>query len=286
MGSQLTAASSILNDFLNEAQVSKYLEDYGIRKFEFKHYYKGNSALGSLVESAVKLVKKFINGSIRKNILETRSFELVVSNTINLVNKRPVAFTDALRSESVEDAALVITPELLIHGRNLPIVNLIPGNFNANDPDFKCVQVDIPDQFSKFNKIRANLIEIYNVELSNSLISQATKVNSRYKPVLHRELRVGDIVILKEKYSKAIDYPIGLVKEVIHNDLGEVTNASVWKGSSKELVKRHVNSLIYLFSPANDHENVIPSTFKGPLIQKRPKRKAAQKCREWFSKLD
>ena len=55
---------------------------------------------------------------------------------------------------------------------------------------------------------------------------------------------------MKEKCAKAVDYPSGVGRDTQVNDLGEVTGASVWKGTSKELVKIHVNSLIYLFSPA------------------------------------
>ena len=86
----------------------------GIKSFNFDHYFKGKSELGSLVETCVKFVKKLIFSSIGKNILNLRDFEIIVYKTIFLINKRPVAFKDALRDTSGEEVPEPITHELLL----------------------------------------------------------------------------------------------------------------------------------------------------------------------------
>ncbi|XP_068225059.1 uncharacterized protein [Palaemon carinicauda] len=57
--------------------------------------------------------------------------------------------------------------------------------------------------------------------------------------------------IIKENMTKAIDYPIGIVKELTKNIYDEVTGAKLMLGKSRRFVKCHVTSLIPLMS--SDH---------------------------------
>ena len=87
---------------------------------------------------------------------------------------------------------------------------------------------------------------VYNDEFLPQLISQATDVKGRYSPVQHEPLSIGDIVLLKEENMKQTNYPMGRVKSVTVNDMGEVTGAIVYKGRTGESVKRHASALIPL----------------------------------------
>ena len=62
---------------LNDVQSKSYLEEMGIKSFNFDHYFKGKSELGSLVETCVKFGKKLIFSTIGKNILNLRDFEII-----------------------------------------------------------------------------------------------------------------------------------------------------------------------------------------------------------------
>jgi len=64
-GSQLTVASVVISEYLSQPEFSRYLSEHGIKQFEFKQYFKGNSALGSPVEICVKFVKKLVFDAIR-----------------------------------------------------------------------------------------------------------------------------------------------------------------------------------------------------------------------------
>ena len=128
--------------------------------------------------------------------------------------------------------------------------------------------------------MRTELIKNYNEDFLNNLIEQSVSRKDRYKPVLHKELKPGDLVLLKEELLKSSQYPMGLIKEVVVNSLGEVTGATILKGSTRELVKRHSSVIIPLLSnsdhsahePVKEHDNEVK-------LKKLPTRQAAIKCK-------
>ena len=72
----------------------------------------------------------------------------------------------------------------------------------------------IKDSYLKLRKVRSNLIDLYNSEFLAQLVHQATNNKSRYKPVSHQKLQIGDIVLLKEPLHKPANFPMGIVREV------------------------------------------------------------------------
>jgi hypothetical protein len=101
-------------------------------------------------------------------------------------------------------------------------------------------------EFSKLRRVQSKLVEDYNTEFINNLVHQAVDEKHRYKPVKHIQLAVGDIVLLKEEHTKPVNYPVAIVRKVVINEQGEVTGVLVFKGKTRELVKRHVNVIIPL----------------------------------------
>ncbi|XP_068218540.1 uncharacterized protein [Palaemon carinicauda] len=100
-----------------------------------------------------------------------------------------------------------------------------------------------------------------------------------------RGIKIGDIVLLKEVHTKPNNYPMGLVKELQYNSIGEVTGASIQKGSTREVVKRHITTLVPFLERLDDSE--LSSTNDSVKLLSEPphvKRKAAivseQKTRE------
>ena len=91
---------------------------------------------------------------------------------------------------------------------------------------------------------REKLIQQYNEEFLSTLIHQATDDKCRYAPKNHFSLKVGDVVLLVEKHQKPSSYPLAIVRQIFQNTLGEITEVKAFKGSTKELVRRHVTSLI------------------------------------------
>ncbi len=251
LGSQLVAGANIISDFLKDHEAQSYFEENNVKPIKFEQYFKGCNKLGSLVESCVKATKRLIYGSIRNNVLECREFEFIVGQTVHLINRRPVAFKDGLRDNSGEYVPDPITPESLIHGHNLVSLNMIPYLQSDPEPDPYLISSEDPvslikNSFSKLKKVRSKLIESYNSEFVGQLIDQAVNSPGRYKPVKHKKLQKGDIVLLKEINVKPVNYPMGVVIEVQTNILEEVTGVLVLKGKTREKVKRHVSSVIPL----------------------------------------
>ena len=127
-------------------------------------------------------------------------------------------------------------------------------------------------------------------------MEQAVDKKSRYRPVKHKLLRPGDIVLLVEKNQKRYQYLMGRVQSVEVNSLGEGTSAYVFKGSTKELVYRHVTSLILLLSREESVEEEdeggvdseprvdrnLNCNGSAPAVRRQPSRAASSKCRSFL----
>jgi len=299
LGSQITAATNIIRDFLKDPDTQNFLVENNIKTPVFGQYFKGNSALGSLVEICVKFIKRLIYGAIRKRILDYFDFDLIVAQMKDILNKRPIAFKQSLRDKVDDEVPQPITPELLIKGYYCATLNIIPDlQPTVIDEEDKTptwgenLVKEIKYHYNKLSEVRKYLIESYNKEFLTTLIDQAIDKGDRYKPVKHTRLQMGDIVLLKEKYLKRVDYPMGIVKKVIENEMKEITGVEILKGTSKEVVKRHVNSVIPLLAfeettLSNQPTELIEKhTIKLPIENViKPQRKAAQICREKCKQL-
>jgi len=291
LGSQLVAGASIVAEFLDDVNCHRYFQENGINKITFEQYAKGNSSLGSLVENCVKQTKSLMVKSIGKTILSYPEFQLLVAKTMNILNRRPVAFKDGLRDCSNKgDFPEPISPEMLLFGRELLSSNLIPDlqPDGVNDPSFEPIK-NIRQNYNRLKIVNEKLVELYHSEFITNLISQATDRRDRYKPVRHEKLQVGDIVLLVEPHTKQSNYPMGIVRKVNVNSIDEVTSAVVFKGGTREEVFRHATSLILLMRSESDKSNESNAVTRSvPSIpdQRRSRRKAANRAREKISELN
>lgn len=284
LGSQLVAGTNAISSFLNDPDSLLYFEENNVKPIAFQQYFKGASELGSLVEVCVKMIKKLIFGAIKTNVLTYIDFEYLICNVIHIVNRRPIAFKEALRGDST-DVPEPLTPEIVIRGHELSSLNLIPElqPVPFDDDDFI---PDIPSNIRESNiklcKVRKRLYDTYHNEFLGTLIYQAVDRKDRYRPVTHKTLQVGDIVLLKEEYTKRSNYPLAIVLEIFINDLGEVTGAIIKKGKTGHKSKVHISQLIPFLEVNQSTREVPVSTntlppndFSSLNISSRPRRKAA-----------
>jgi hypothetical protein len=257
LGTQIVAGGNVIRDFLKDVETKNYFQEKGVKTLTFDHFDKGKSELGSMVETLVKITKRLLYGSMKKNVLSFREFEFFIEQTVHLANRRPVAFKETLRdSLNVPDP---ITPEILIHGHELLSFNIIPDLQEPPDTHnlSKAPVKFLKDAFNSLQIVLKNLKEKYHSEFIATLIKQAVDKKDRYKVVAHKTLSVGDIVLIKDGFSKPANYPMGIIRELKRNIKGEVTGVTVFKGSTRENVKRHVSQLILLLSPSQEKENEI-----------------------------
>ncbi|XP_068224926.1 uncharacterized protein [Palaemon carinicauda] len=258
LGTQIVAAGNKITDFLNDPQTDEYFKENGINKIKFESYFKGCSSLGSLVETSVKMTKQMINKSIGTNILELRDFEFLIFQVRSLVNKRPIAFKESLRDQDLHTLS-PITPEMLLRGYEIVTVNLIPELQPLPELDEYSDHTSpsnlVKDKYTKIRKVRHRLFDLYQSEFMSTLLNQAIDTKDRYKPCKHDKIGVGDIVLIKDANVKPVNFPMGIVKQIITNNEGETTGAVVLKGRTAELTKRHVSCLIPLLLFENSSED-------------------------------
>ena len=272
LGSQIVAGGNLIQDFLHDPETILEFQNKGIHPISFEQFYKGHSELGSLVETMVKQTKRLMFSSIKKNVLNLQDFEFLVIKTTHLINRRPIAYKEALRDLPITEVPIPITPEFLMKGYHLESINVVP-QFKSDD-EWTPVSDLIPNIRSthdKLIKVRNNLIKEYNETFLSNLIYQSIDRKDRYKPVLNKSISPGDIVLIKDNFTKFYDYPLARVINVVKNDNGEVTGATLRKGSTRELVKRHSSCIIPLMSA--DFETVIDSEefedIQSPRIQRK-----------------
>lgn len=289
LGSQIVAGAKIVKEYLNDPETLRYLNNNGIERFQFDHYFKGNSSMGSLVEICVKFVKRLIYGSVRNNVLLYDDLCLIVHHTVHICNKRPIAFKEALRDDKNSELPSVLSPEILCKGRELVSLNIVPAlqPDPENDREWSSnmgSSDQLRKQFDKARKVRMNLIKTYDTEFKKSLIDQAVASKDKFKPIRHDLLKVNDIVLLTDPLLKANHYPMAVVTSTIQNSLGEVTNVIVRKGSTREFLKRHVSSVMFLMRPDHDDDSEIKvndnNCQTSPPVAACPKRVAAVTSRQ------
>ena len=255
-----------------------------MKTVNFTNYPKGNSKLGSLIETLVKQVKHLIFKSIRNLVLNYPDFELLIDKATSLINKRPTGFKDGLRALPPESVPDPITPEMMLLGYDAPSVTVIPQillRSTDEDPSPDYME-NVSDDYDKVRKARERLIDHYHSEFLSTLTHQAVNEKNRFKTTPHQRLNPGDIVLLVEKMQKRYNYPMGRIQSVEYNELDESTAAKVLRGDTREIVFRHATSLILLIPHAGNLDNIkVPE--QSPQVQKsnrrRSKRNAALKSR-------
>ena len=112
-----------------------------------------------------------------------------MAQAIHIINKRPVAFRDCLRSDSIvtPEVPLPITPEVLSKGYELPTLCVIPSN--PLDEEWKDgKKQDLTKvNFSQLAQCRERLIKIYQDEFLSNLMQQAIDRKDRFKPASHKK---------------------------------------------------------------------------------------------------
>lgn len=285
MGTQICAGSNIIANFLDDFETKSFLELNGVGTVKFQQYCKGNSSLGLLVESCVKQVKHLIFKSISRTVLNLMDFEFLIAKAVHLINRRPIAFKEALRTAPESDTPVPITPESLVKGRDLVSINVVPYlqvSEGDSDPDWvntSDMQSLIRTNYGKLRKVREKLIDSYHSEFISNLSYQAVNQSDRFKPTKHHKIYVNDLVLLKDKFLKPSTYPLAVVLKVNVNSLGEVTSVIVRKGNNRESVWRHSSTIIPFLScervPKQEHCGSSNNIMSPDRILRPPRRAAA-----------
>ena len=235
----------------------------------------------------IAICRKLIGGSVKNYVLDHLNFEIVVAQAVNYCNKRPISFQTALRDCITKmEVPEPITPEMLVKGHSTTTVNIIPVKDAEAWQPSNGNNSKILDHYEKLSAVREKIAEIYHNEFIGTLLEQSTNNKNRYLPVSHTRLKTGDIVLIQEDMTKAIDYPLAIVLDTIENSLGETTEVRLRK-ANRETVRRHVSSVILFHSEKetrvaeeNMAEKYVPITVKNKMPVRKAARVSEQKTRK------
>ena len=262
LGTSLVSGSNKIQMYIfNDSETHHFFRYNNIETPKFDQYFKGRHEFGALVEISVKLTRDLISGAVRNLVLGKDDFNFIIKQTVHIVNRRPIAFKDALRDTNSVDLPEIITPEQLIYGRVLTSINIIP-ELQPNDLSKLAPEnPNYSEAFVKLSQVRQRLVESYHNVFIQNLIQQATNLTKRYWPSKHHKLQIGDIVLIKDPMIKPQKYPLGKILQTFENELNEVTQAIVLKGDTGEKLKRHVSSLIPILT------NLMPNDGVGSMVK-------------------
>ncbi len=305
MGSPIVSGINKTIDFLDDIETKEYLREHNIQRMEYQPYPSGASWLGGAIETLVKQVKKLVYGGIRNNILDYFDFEFMIKQINMLINKRPIAFKNLLSDPSAHDEELQpLTPEMILKGYEVPSVNILPQmqtipEMYENDkiwnfPNEKCIGSNgvLQHRFEQLKRIRSKINSLYHGEFIQTLMEQATNRKNAFALKTHKKLSVGDLVSIKQTFSKPYQFPMGIVHEVEENDLGEIVSAKIRK-ANREIVRKHASDIILLSKNSETAEtdrsdvcsestiDVLPVLNNTPKV----KRLAAKQCNQLNKQL-
>lgn len=246
-GSPIVSSINSISKYLENPEIKNFLTENNIRTLSFEPYPPNASYLGGIVESLVKQVKFMVYSSLGKNIISYFHFDFLIKEINMLINKRPFTCKSSLIDPSIDSTALVLTPEMLIKGYEVPTLSVIPQfDSEVSDNELWNVKEDkIVNNMEKLIRVRKNLINYYSDKFIGNLLEQSTNKLGAYQHKKHTTCNVGDLVVIKQKNCKPYSCPSGIVTNVETNDLDENVCVSVRKANG-EILRRHVTDIIFL----------------------------------------
>ena len=206
--------------------------------------------MGGSVESLVKQAKNMIQTSVGKNVLNLEEFLFLLMECKMLINKRPIAYKNLNSDMNLDSSVTTLTPEMLIRGFDVPSLQVVPQIYVEDESDSESYANDGFEYYKKLRKVVENLKKIYYDEFLYNLRYQSANKADRYKKVLHMAPKIGDLVCVKNKFSKPFSALLGIVTSVEFNNLNEVV-AVIIRKSNGENLRRHVTDVVLLEQSAN-----------------------------------
>ncbi len=292
-GTPIVQGMSLLKESLDSVEVKNFLKEQNIEILTFSPYPANTSKLGGTIESLVKQVKFFVYGACQKQIHKYKDFQFLIFEIKLLINRRPIAYKNILHNLGDNEFPDCLTPEMIVKGYEIPSLSILP-HLHENDDDNFFIEDSSEEvwkkvfvSYKKMQKIRRNIHEIYAPEFLRNLADQATNKQGRYSKKKYKELKVGDLVCIKNPMCKPYNYPLGIIVECERNSLNEINTVTL-KKSNKEIIRRHVNDLILILQ--SPESSVTETTDNNKILHKnaspnKSKRNAAIQCQTKNKKL-
>ena len=216
---------AILN-FLSLALLDKeQIQSYGVGKGITWHFNPPHAShMGGIWERMIRTIRKVLAGICPSNArLSDEMLESLFCEVESIVNSRPITKV----SDDVQDPC-PLTPNHLLLLREQP--SLAPGLFHDADlyrRRWRCVQ-HLADQF--WHRWRGEYLHL---------------LQSRCKWTdVHENVKVGDLVLIKEENTPRGVWPMGIIQEVFPGDDGLVRSVRIRTKSN--VLKRPIVKIVLL----------------------------------------
>ena len=108
----------------------------------------------------------------------------------------------------------------------------------SDDPDWGHYKKDndqdnLFQSFKKYREIKTTINKLYYPEFLSNLREIATSKPNQYKNKNYVDVNEGDLIAIKESFKKTYFYSLGIIKQVIRNDLNEVVECKIKKQTMK-----------------------------------------------------
>ncbi len=257
-GSSINSGFSWLREILDGIEVKDYFDRCNVKQPTFEQYPRGslNRGIPGFIESGIKMLKRFIYGAIKNNVIEFLQFSSIIKQAVCYANKRPLNSFSALRDQNINSSFKIITPEVLKLGYETCVVEI---NSPQKDIDEWSPHDSIDPRIAYKNveqlvKIKNNIRNEYHAEFLYSLLDSAVHIKNKYLPVKHQVLEVNDTVLIKDPFVKPAQLPMGIITKIYKNSQNETTKVTVRK-ANRNSVTRDVSDIVLLL------KNEIPDSF-------------------------
>ena len=129
---------------------------------------------------------------------------------------------------------------------------------NVSETSFDSCADEVLEDTRAYHLNREGSEDTVNSETNINAVRYLFDLKYKFLPKTHTELKLGDIVLIKEDNTKQTNFPMGRIVSLTQNDLGEVTGAVILKGSTGERVKRHASVLIPLLQDVTCQTEQVP----------------------------
>ena len=186
-----------------------------LNRIEFKFNSPNASHQGGVTERLIRSVRAVLNSMALKlkNRLDTKTLTTAFYEAASIVNNRPLTATSINNPEEN-----IVTPNKLITMKTAPLVALPPGEF----PDDTLYS-------TKRWKISQKIAEDFWLAWKTEYLND---ISVRQKWTVAKDnVKVGDIVLLKEENTARNTWKVGCVKSVMPGNDGLVRNLEIRLGN-------------------------------------------------------
>ena len=258
------APSSILSDNTNNfTSCNKILEDhseheavkYILRTKNIKWSFTPSYSpwAGAVYESIIKIVKKVLRKTFNSRRMSLEDMITLTYHAEFVANSRPISYV------TQQDNDLILTPNLLLYGRNVCIENWL-DNDTHKDPDYTLItQSDLGNNFRALRNAMKSIEQTFNSCYFDMLktrdAKQMVSKNCRKRNLIDKIPQVGDVILLADDKGRLGQ--ISRIVEVSKNNGEPIRSCKVILNREAKWWPLNKISFFEVASP-----NTLPSKFQ------------------------